>query len=119
MAVNWMMLATAFITIGFELIVFGLAMAPTASFESSDHAVESLEVCGFLCLLISFIVIMFMQYGDLKGRRSAAAVVIGGSFLGGNQKYIFMFLRACHNIAFVKLEIVPTVVTKHLLTHHT
>ena len=86
MAVNWMMLATAFITIGFELIVFGLTMAPAASFESSDHAVESLEVCGFLCLLISFIVIMFMQYGELKGRRSAAAVVIGGSFLGGNQK---------------------------------
>ena len=79
-----MMLATAFVTIGFELIVFGLATAPVASFESNDHAVEALEVCGFLCILIAFIVLMFMQYGELKGRRSAAGVVIAGSFLGGN-----------------------------------
>ena len=84
MAVNWMMLATAFVTIGFELIVFGLATAPAASFESSDHSVEALEVCGFVCLLIAFIVLMFMQYGELKGKRTAAGVVIGGSFLGGN-----------------------------------
>ena len=79
-----MMLATAFVTIGFELIVFGLATAPAASFESSDHSVEALEVCGFVCLLIAFIVLMFMQYGELKGKRTAAGVVIGGSFLGGN-----------------------------------
>ena len=83
MAANWMMLATAFITIGFELVVFGLATAPKDSFESGDHAVESLEVCGFVCLLISFIVIMFMQYGELKGRRLAAGGVVGTAFLGG------------------------------------
>ena len=87
MAVNWMMLATAFVTIGFELIVFGLATAPAAAFESSDHAVEALEVCGFVCLLIAFIVLMFMQYGELKGKRTAAAIVIGGSFLGGKRVF--------------------------------
>ena len=89
-----MMLATAFVTIGFELIVFGLATAPAASFESSDHSVEALEVCAFVCLLIAFIVLMFMQYGELKGKRIAAGVVIGGSFLGGMFLIFFSFFCA-------------------------
>ena len=36
---------------------------------------------------------MFMQYGELKGKRTAAGVVIGGSFLGGNAFHSLFFVR--------------------------
>ncbi len=81
-----MTLATAFISIGFELVIFGLGTAPTLAFENSSHAVESLEIIGFLCLLVAFVLIMFMQYGGLKSKKVAAAMVIVTSFLGGEVK---------------------------------
>jgi len=78
---DWAKMAAGVLSFGFMLDMF--AISGNNAISGEKHAVEALEICGFLCLMLACVLALASVFGDLKGNRGAFIAMTLFAFAGG------------------------------------
>ena len=79
---DWETRSFVIVSVGFLLVMFGLSGAGR-DLAGAGGAVEALQICGFVCYLVCFVLVGLVKFGELDKSEEVQYAYVTAAFVSG------------------------------------